>query len=214
MKKTILFDLDGTLIDSTLAILESFKVAFKSFNLAPPPDSKIKPLIGLPLEVMFIKLGVSKNKALLFVQKYKEHYKEISKQKTTLLPNAKEAILLANSFANLGVVTTKTGKYSIELLEHFNLMHYFKILVGSEDVKNHKPHPEPIIKAMHYLNANESLTWMIGDTCLDLIAAKEANIHSIGVKWEYESLEKLKSCGKIIKADALEAVNFIKDFKL
>ena len=135
--------------------------------------------------------------------------KKISKYKTTLLPNAKEAIIKASKFANLGVVTTKTGKYSIELLEHFNLMSYFKVLIGSEDVTNHKPHPEPILKALHLMNAKKENSYMIGDTCLDLIAAKEAGVFGIGVIWEYESIEKLKSCGNIIKQDALEAVNWI-----
>jgi phosphoglycolate phosphatase len=59
------------------------------------------------------------------------------------------------------------------------------------------------------MNAKKENAYMIGDTCLDLIAAKEAGIFGIGVKWEYEDIKKLKSCGEIIKQDVLEAVNFI-----
>ena len=58
----ILFDLDGTLIDSTEAILESFEVAFKTFNQPVPDTAIIKKLIGLPLDIMFERLGVKKSK--------------------------------------------------------------------------------------------------------------------------------------------------------
>jgi len=81
---TILFDLDGTLIDSTEVILESFEVSFRE---------KIQPII----------------------QSYKKHYRTISREKTTLLPYAREALEEAKEFAILGIVTTKT------LLKQLNL---------------------------------------------------------------------------------------------
>jgi len=208
--RVILFDLDGTLIDSTEAILEGFEVSFKAFDKTPPKPEEVKKLIGLPLDVMFTKLGVDKENVWDYVNTYKRHYRKISKQKTVLLPYAKEALIEASKFARLGIVTTKTGEYSKELLKHFGIMEYFEVLIGREDVQNPKPHPEPILKALHLMNAIKDATWMIGDTCLDMISAKEAGVNYIGVKWEYEELHNMKKCAEIIKDNALEAVMYIK----
>jgi phosphoglycolate phosphatase len=208
--RVILFDLDGTLIDSTEAILEGFRVVFEKFNKVYPGDNEVKRLIGLPLDVMFSHLGVKEN-VNEYVNEYKNHYRIISKQKTVLLPGAKEAIRLASTFARLGIVTTKTALYSKELLKHFGIMDYFEVLIGREDVTNPKPHPEPILKALHLMNANKEASWMIGDTCLDMVSAKDAGINYIGVKFDYENEENLKKCADIVKKDVLEAVRYIKE---
>ena len=207
--KTILFDLDGTLIDSTDAIVESFGVAFHAFDTPVPPKSDITQLIGYPLDTMFVKLGISSEKALEYVQAYKEHYRVISRAQTTLLPLAKEAIVRASEVARLGVVTTKTAHYSKELLEHFGVMRYFDVLIGRESVSHPKPHPEPILRAVEELGALADKTWMIGDTILDLIAAREANVHGVGVLCGYGKRDDLERYTKALFLDAKEAVEMI-----
>jgi len=209
--RVILFDLDGTLIDSTEAILEGFRVTFEKFGKNYPGDKEVKKLIGLPLDIMFENLGVKEN-VWDFVMTYKKHYRKISKQKTFLLPFAKEALKEASTFARLGIVTTKTGEYSKELLEHFGILNYFEVLIGREDVENPKPHPEPILKALHKMKASKEAAWMIGDTCLDMVSAKEAGINYVGVKFEYENEKNMKRCAEIVKSDVLKAVEYIKGF--
>ncbi len=205
----ILFDLDGTLIDSTEAILESFSVAFKSFNVPVPDDALIKMEIGHPLDVMFATLGVEASSIDTYVNEYKMHYRKISCAKTVLLPGAREAVELASQHAVLGVVTTKTAKYSIELLEHMGLMQYFDVLVGREDVDHPKPHPEPILKALFKLQADTTNNWMIGDTPMDLLAAKSANIKSVAVSCGYADEAILRIHTDNVYQTALEAVKFI-----
>ncbi len=205
----ILFDLDGTLIDSTEAILESFGVAFKTFKDDVPTDDLIEAEIGHPLDVMFIALGVEKERVWDYVHAYKMHYRKISCAKTVLLPKAREAVELASKYATLGVVTTKTAKYSIELLEHMGLMSYFEVLIGREDVEYPKPHPEPIQKALLKLPTVTDNIWMIGDTCMDMMSAKSANVGSVAVTCGYGSYEILLKCSENICQNALEAVGFI-----
>jgi phosphoglycolate phosphatase len=203
---TILFDLDGTLIDSTEAILESFHNSFERHNHPHPDDETIKALIGHPLDVMYAELGIEASRVWDFVDTYKEHYREISTQKTILLPGAAEAVEAAKQFARLGIVTTKTGKYSRVLMEHFGLMEHFEVLIGREDVQNPKPHSEPIEKALDQMQVLKERCWMIGDTRLDIASANNAGIKSIGVLSGYDNAEQLKTLTDIIEKDALQAV--------
>lgn len=205
----ILFDLDGTLIDSTEAILESFHNSFDVHEHPHPEDEEIKALIGYPLDVMYSNLGINEDKVWEFVTTYKEHYSEISTKKTVLLECAREAVHKASKFATLGIVTTKTGMYSKILMEHFGLMDYFEVLIGREDVQNPKPHAEPIQKAMNLLDIKGKEIWMIGDTKLDLISAKNAGVNSIAVLSGYDDINTLKKFSNIVLNDALEAIDHL-----
>jgi len=172
--KIILFDLDGTLIESTDAIISTFLHTFKEldFDFKYSIDD-IKSLIGYPLDIMYKELGVEDEKVWEFVNSYKNRYRVISKEQTTLLENALEAVQLASQIGRVSVVTTKTRMYTMPLLEHFGIAHFFEIVTGRENVENPKPHPEPILITFEQMNYNKDLhdVWMIGDTKLDLIAA-------------------------------------------
>ncbi|MDQ7047886.1 MAG: HAD family hydrolase [Sulfurovum sp.] len=208
--KIVLFDLDGTLIDSTEAILESFEKAYSSFGVDVPDAHKIKSLIGLPLDMMFVKLGVDEAEAMGYAKVYKEHYQTIHIEKTVLLPHAREAVEFAHGYGRLGVVTTKTSEFSRVLLEHFDLMKYFDVLIGREDVENPKPDPEPVEKALSALGHSfGDVAYFIGDTDADMIAGEEAGIACIGVLCGYMSKEQLVENADFIQKDAFEAVKLI-----
>lgn len=210
--KIILFDLDGTLIDSTDAIVSTFKHSFDEmdFNFEGT-EQDIKNLIGYPLDIMYKNLGVDESKVWNFVDSYKNRYRIISKEQTTLLENAYEAVELASKIARVSVVTTKTRMYTIPLLDHFNITQFFEIITGRENVQNPKPHPEPILVTLEQMNYNKNRddVWMIGDTKLDLIAAREANINSIGVLCGYGEKEELLKYTNYIEKDSLNAIKFL-----
>ncbi|WP_299548039.1 HAD family hydrolase [uncultured Helicobacter sp.] len=207
----ILFDLDGTLIDSTEAVYEGFCVAFKHFQKTIPTFESVTSQIGHTLNTMFGTLGITDDEIPQFINVYKEHYRKICNAKTTLLPNAKEAILQAHSFAKLGVVTTKTGQYSKMLLENMGVAKYFTCIIGRENVINPKPSAEPILKALEsFAPISKTHIYMIGDTPLDIQAANNAGIQSIAVTTGYASLKTLKQYTSNIKDNALKAVLSIK----
>jgi len=209
---TILFDLDGTLIDSTEAILESFYYTFQKQKFEfHGDDEEIKSHIGYPLDIMFTNLGVEQKKVMDFVNSYKEYYRKISEEKTFLLDFVEEAVQEAFTFARLGVVTTKTTQYSIPLLKNLALFEYFETIIGRQEVKNPKPDPEPIQMALKNMKINPSRdVFMIGDTKLDLIAANRANISSCGVLSGYGYKKELSCYTPFVTTNTLEAVKLIK----
>ncbi len=207
----ILFDLDGTLIDSTEAIVSSFRDSFEDFGLDLFDEEKIVSLIGHPLDVMYRELGVREELVWDMVDCYKSHYRKRSKEMTKLLPRAKEAIKLASSFARVGIVTTKTARYSRELLEHFGVMEHFEVLIGREDVENPKPHPEPILKALEFMKVESSTNdiYMVGDTILDMESAIRANVTPVAVLSGYGDENSLKKYCQILQNDTYDAICFI-----
>lgn len=211
--KIILFDLDGTLIDSTDAIVSTFYHSFKELDFDfKGDDETIKSLIGYPLDIMYKELGIEESKIWDFVDAYKSRYKIISRERTTLLENAYEAVYQASLFARVSVVTTKTRMYTMPLLEYFDIAQFFEIVTGRENVQNPKPHPEPILITLEQMNYDKNIhtVWMIGDTKLDLIAANDANVNSIGVLCGYGKQDELLKYTNIIKDDSLSAINYIK----
>ena len=209
MKKIILFDLDGTLIDSTPAIMHSFKSAFSYFNDTNYNEEKIKSLIGYTLDDIFLKSGVKKEQIQEYIKIYKQEYRKVFLQQTTLLPHSIKALELAKEFAVLGVVTTKSSESSKILLKHLKIFDYFGAIIGREDVVYPKPNAEPILKALKILNGNLDNSFMIGDTSLDVLAAKNANINYVALTYGYESEDSLKKNADIIKEDVYKAVEFI-----
>ncbi len=207
-KPTILFDLDGTLIDSTEAILNGFYKAFKEHNLTQPTKKQIYSLIGHPLEYMFASLGVPKHLIDSFILIYKDDYRQNYLSQTTLLPGGFEAVSKASKFANLGVVTTKTSLYSKNLLENLGILKYFSVVIGRDDVTHPKPNPEPILKALEVIGKTSNI-YMIGDTPMDAKAAKSVGIFSIGVTCGYDSRENLELICDYVCSSALNAIEYI-----
>ncbi|EAJ9817983.1 HAD family hydrolase [Campylobacter jejuni] len=209
MNKTILFDLDGTLIDSTDAILNSFQGAFKALGLTSKNNEEIKNLIGYPLEQMFRMLYPDKvNLSKEFVLAYREIYAQIYLEQTTLLPKAKEALELGSEIADLGIVATKGGKFTPILLDYLRVKKFFKTLITLEDVTNPKSSSEPIILALKRLNKTQENAYMIGDTILDIQAAISANITPLALTCGYGNENELKAHSMVF-LNAYEAVNYI-----
>ena len=180
----LLFDLDGTLLDSIDGIYHSFTHAC-GVDFSPTLD-EVRSLIGLPLNEMFIRVGFSAKEAQNRVILYKNNYRKIYLEKTKLLPNVIESLIMASGFAHLGVVTTKTAQYSKHILQHFDILKFFSVVIGSENVQHPKPSAEPILKALCSLPiAPKEQVFMIGDTIYDLEAAHNAQINGVWVRSGY-----------------------------
>ncbi|RDU69342.1 HAD family hydrolase [Helicobacter brantae] len=208
-EKILLFDLDGTLIDSTQAILESFINAslFFGFNFKGR-EQEIQTLIGYPLREMFIKMGLPQEKIEECVKLYRSNYERIYLQKTILLPKVMDSFKTLPSSYLLGVVTSKSSFFSKKILENLGMINYFFRIVGIDDVSEPKPSAEPILRALEGLEYDRTKVYMIGDTFFDMQSAKNADVVGIGVQGRYD--KNLREYTDFVFEDIQQALDYIK----
>ena len=199
MKYAVIFDVDGTLIDTPSGIVETFIVTLKSMGVVFNDASAIRATIGLPLEQAFGSLlGVTQDdeKVICAIKQYQSSFKDI------VLPKAKElifsgvieglAMLKAQQFL-LAVATSKFYASVEALLKAAGLWEYFNVVVGADQVAQPKPHPEMghlVLKKLGVLAENAV---MVGDTTHDILMAKDSGMRSIAVTYGIHNILKLKS---------------------
>lgn len=194
MIRAVLFDLDGTLIDSTDAIVESYFHSYDTLGAARPARERILETIGIPLEVQFGHLGGVE--VAPAVKAYRERYRVLGRELTTLLPGAAEALeRLAEAGQRLGFATSKRRYASEELLEHLGVLHYFEARVGPEDVANPKPHPDVLFESLDQLQLRPADAVFVGDMVYDIEAGRAAGVRTLGVTSGYATRETLENAG-------------------
>lgn len=191
--KTILFDLDGTLIQSPKIILEAFRQTFdthlKDVSLN---ETELSNFLGQTLWQTFESYTDDKS----LVDKLVAYYRKVSNEMIELgletYPNAKETIkYLKDKGCKIGVVTSKVKDVARYHLEMTDLLENIDILVGFDDTQKHKPHAEPLLKAIELLNSAKEDTIYVGDHENDIKAAKNAGIESCAVSYSNRLKEML-----------------------
>ena len=191
--KTILFDLDGTLIQTPKIILESFKLTFEKHL----PEVKLEPseLTNFLGQTLWKTFGFYTNDESL-INDMVAYYREISNQMIEMgletYPNAKKTIqYLKKHGCKIGIVTSKMRDVAAYHLKLTNLFEDIDGIIGYEDAEKHKPDPEPILKALELFNAKKHDTIYIGDHENDIKAAKKAGIESCAVTYSDRIREML-----------------------
>ncbi|OAB42178.1 pyrophosphatase PpaX [Paenibacillus glacialis] len=192
MIDTILFDLDGTIIDTNELIIKSFIHVLEDHTQAPFTREQIIPKMGLTLEQqMQIFSGVED--VTHFVQAYRTYNDVVHDEMVQPFPQVLEVIeALHHKGIAMGVVTTKNRPGTLKVLEMFGLMKYMKSIVTVIDVEYPKPHPEPVLKALKELGSDPRKTLMVGDSPVDIQAANAAGVWSAGVSWSLKGEEVLR----------------------
>ncbi|MCP4704595.1 MAG: HAD-IA family hydrolase [candidate division Zixibacteria bacterium] len=180
-RKNLIFDLDGTLIDSSEGVVISTNYALQSMGETIRTPDEIKKFIGFPLEEMFNSFS---NKSYHKFWKYfQEKAEEAVAGSTVPIEQAGEVLKeLYNRGYRIGIGTTKIRIHIRKILAKLNWDKYIIGYIGADDVTNVKPAPDAFIKTMELLDADSSNSVVIGDTINDIIAAKSAGIPTIAVK--------------------------------
>lgn len=186
MKKidTILFDLDGTLINTNEIIIDSFQSTFEThFPGMKLTREKIMTFIGPTLHDTFSDYTNDPFTIQAMIESYRDYYVKFEFGNFEIYPGVIETIKKLHQIGyNLGIVTSKFKEAAWPSFTHYNLDKYFSVFIALDDVEKPKPHREPIdIALSRFPSVNEAI--MIGDNQGDILAGKSAGIYSGGVAW-------------------------------
>jgi len=193
-----LFDLDGTLIDSGQDIVESVRRALGQVfsDRGLPEAADVLVLIGQPLDAIVRQLGypADAESTLRFAETYRAYYAEHFNDNTKVYPGIKELLAgLQQAGVKLGLVTTKHQSQAEFTLAGAGLSGYFDYVHGWLEGRRHKPDPEPVLAALSRLDASPGSAIMVGDSELDIEAAKAAGVDTCAVTYGFRPAWFLKS---------------------
>ena len=190
--RLVVFDWDGTLADSTGRIVTAFQEALGSLDHPPLPDDSIRGIIGLSLANAIAELFPAAEDAFreALAQAYHRCY-FANEEPVALYPEA-EALLegLAESGCLLAVATGKSRRGLDRALAQTGLADYFQHTLTAEETRS-KPHPEMLEGILEYTGSRPNETWMVGDTDFDLLMARNAGTHAIGITHGAHPIERL-----------------------
>ncbi len=210
--KLIVFDMDGTLIDSQAFIVGTMGEAFAAHGLEPPTLEEGRQVIGLSLELALSELsGLDEDAVAPLAAQYRKTF--LSKAQAdiegqeALYPGARDAVEHLGGRADivLGVATGKSLNGVKRVLQSHDLTHHF-VTRQTPDNNPSKPHPGMLHTAMAETGLDPHQTAMIGDTTFDIEMAVAAGVHAIGVSWGYHTVDELHAAGANLVVDDYAAL--------
>ena len=198
MYKAILFDLDGTLTDSSVGITKSVIYALKKYGIEEEDQKKLYAFIGPPLTESFQKFyGFSAEQSIEAVEYYREYYREIGIFENKVYEGMKETLRqLKEKGKRLMVATSKPEPFARRIIRHFGLASYFEYVAGMELDGGRGTKAEVIAYALQSCGIDDrGKTVMVGDREHDVIGAKKEGLDCIGVLYGFGSREELEKAG-------------------
>ena len=182
--RTVLFDLDGTLIDSVRLILDSYHHTLATHGLPPRSDEEWLAGVGTPLTVQFADWRDDPETLQALIATYREYNLKHHDRMVTVYPGVVEAVraLKADGIAT-GLVTSKNRAGALRGLTLVQLEALMDVLVCADEVENPKPHPEPVEKAVRLLSADPRATVYVGDSVHDMLSGRAAGVRTAAVLW-------------------------------
>jgi phosphoglycolate phosphatase len=195
----VVFDVDGTLIDSQDVLYRTHERAFGEHGLALPPREAVLALVGRSLPLMMESLAGPDAPLDSLVESYKRHFMaEVSRPDhvETLYPGAAAALarLSAVPGLRLAIATGKSRRGMARIVERLGWDSLFVAILTADDAPS-KPHPGMVLQAMAQAGAAPRETIVVGDTTFDMEMARAAGARAIGVAWGYHPPEALLAAG-------------------
>ena len=180
---TVLFDLDGTLIDSAAMILASFRHATRTVLRRDVPDVDLLATVGGGSHLRAQMLGIDGDRSDELMRVYREHNEPLHAQLQPCAGMLPVLERLRGEGRRLGIVTAKHHRTVQLAFDVLPLGPFFDVVVAAEDTERHKPDPAPIVYALERLGAARQDAAYVGDAPFDVAAAKAAGVYAVAVTW-------------------------------
>ena len=180
----VLFDLDGTLVDSARDIAASVNWVLSELGLARHSVEEIQRFVGDGMKSLLTRaIGTDDPEHLkASIKLFREHYRAHCLDTSRLYPGVM-TVLEALRDKPLAVVTNKPREVSVYMIEQLGLAPHFRVILGGESTPNKKPHPEPILHALQQLGAEPTRSAIVGDHANDILAGKAAGLWTCAVTY-------------------------------
>lgn len=204
--KAVLFDLDGTLIDSFEGIAKSAQYALRRFGINEENLENLRPFVGPPLVESFQKwYGLSKEQAIEATDIYRERYRPIGILECSLYPGVEECIrtLKAEGY-QIGMASSKPEEFCRRILEHFGLLDLFDDVVGATFDRRIDTKEEVLNEVLRrWSDIPKDQMCLIGDTMFDLVGAKKIGIDCIAVSYGFGNAKEMLQNGAVAICDRM-----------
>ena len=200
MTRLIVFDCDGTLVDSQPLIIDAMRTTLRAHGLSPPADDAVRHIVGLSLAEAIGELvpGIGAADRAALVDGYRQTFQAMRRQALfhePLFPGARATLhALERRGHLLAVATGKSDRGIATVLQHHALDHLF-VSLQTADRHPSKPHPAMLEAAMRETGSAPHETIMVGDTSYDMQMARAAQVRAIGVGWGYHAVAALELAG-------------------
>ena len=184
----IFFDLDGTLVDSSIGIHNGFTYTFDQLGVSSPGAKIIRGFMGPPLETSFSSC-LPANQIELAIQLYRSYYKEKGMYEAQLFPQIKDLLTELAQQYPLYITTTKNTPTAVHMTSNFGIDHFFDGIFGSSPQALHKA--DVIRQALTAHNLAPENVVIVGDTKYDMIGAQETGIKKLAVTWGFGDVKDL-----------------------
>jgi pyrophosphatase PpaX len=182
--QTVLFDLDGTLIDSVRLILDSYHHTFAAHGLPPRSDEEWLEGVGTPLTAQFAAFESTAGMLDALIATYREYNLKHHDRMVTVYPGVVDMLReLKQDGVATGLVTSKNRSGALRGLALVQIESLMDVLVCADEVANPKPHPEPVEKAVRLLAADPATTVYVGDSIHDMRSGRAAGVRTAAVLW-------------------------------
>jgi HAD superfamily hydrolase (TIGR01509 family) len=181
--KALLFDFDGTLVNSEALHYMSWLKVLAPFGISYSEHAFCEEFSGVPTlhsaEVLKIRHNLTQSASSLADAKNRYFVDTAATTIPSLMPFAQEVLLLASREFQLALVTGSTRAEALPVLQHYDLLKYFIVVVCKDDIEHPKPHPEPYMRALSSIEITSKQAVAIEDTHTGLCSARAAGVHTI-----------------------------------
>jgi pyrophosphatase PpaX len=206
-RTAILFDLDGTLVDTIELIFQSMEFAFAEFDGERPTRGAWLAGLGIPLRVQLAKHARSPAELDALIARYRLFQGEHHDRMTAAYPGVTEVLArLRGAGHPMGVVTSKYHALANRALMHVEFAKHIDIIIGADSIENPKPHAEPVLKALEHLRTPPHRAIFVGDSPHDIAAGRAAGVVTVAATWGPFSRSSLEAAGPTYVLDRIEGL--------
>ena len=212
MAKTelIIFDLDGTLVDSSVDITNALNYALNPYGFKPLTVEETVKLVGEGITRLVEKvLGERRDIKEQVLERFLNFYSDHLTENTRPFPGVVETLDQLDGYRK-AVISNKREALSRRLLEELGMARYFNYILGSDSTSAKKPSPQPVLEVLKREGLSPDRAVMVGDSNLDIEAGNKAGVITVGVGYGYRPLEALKEADFLIKERLDELLDILK----